>query len=69
MGEGSGILTALGGIGLFLLGMVLLTEGMQGLAGQSLRRVLRRFTRTPLRGVAAGTVVTAALQRRVVQHP
>ncbi|WP_137701577.1 Na/Pi cotransporter family protein [Marimonas lutisalis] len=62
MGETSGIFTALGGIGLFLLGMVLMTEGLQGLAGQALRRVLRRFTRTPLRGVAAGTVVTAALQ-------
>ncbi|MDU8927115.1 Na/Pi symporter [Alisedimentitalea sp. MJ-SS2] len=62
MGETSGILTALGGVGLFLLGMVLMTEGLQGLAGQSLRRVLRRFTKTPLRGVAAGTMVTALLQ-------
>ncbi|WP_372610762.1 Na/Pi cotransporter family protein [Aquicoccus sp.] len=62
MGETSGILTALGGVGLFLLGMTMLTEGMQALAGQSMRRLLRRFTRTPLRGVAAGAVVTAALQ-------
>lgn len=62
MGETGGIMTALGGIGLFLLGMVLMTEGLQGLAGQSLRRGLRRFTSTPLRGVAAGTVVTALLQ-------
>lgn len=50
MGDTGGILTALGGVGLFLLGMTLLTEGLQGLAGQSLRRLLRRFTRTPLRG-------------------
>ncbi|KAA0910098.1 Na/Pi cotransporter family protein [Aquicoccus porphyridii] len=62
MGDTGGILTALGGVGLFLLGMTMLTEGLQGLAGQSLRRLLRRFTRTPLRGVAAGAVVTAALQ-------
>jgi phosphate:Na+ symporter len=62
MGETGGIMTALGGVGLFLLGMVLMTEGLQGLAGQSLRRGLRRFTSTPLRGVAAGTVVTALLQ-------
>ncbi|MEZ5716316.1 MAG: Na/Pi symporter, partial [Paracoccaceae bacterium] len=62
MGETGGILTALGGVGLFLLGMVLLTEGVQGLAGQALRRGLRRFTSTPLRGVAAGTVATAILQ-------
>ncbi|MDQ2092260.1 Na/Pi cotransporter family protein [Marimonas arenosa] len=62
MGETSGVLTALGGVGLFLLGMVLMTEGLQGLAGQSLRRILRRFTSTPLRGVGAGTLVTAILQ-------
>lgn len=62
MGETGGILTAVGGVGLFLLGMMMLTEGLQALAGQSLRRLLRRFTRTPLRGVAAGAVVTAALQ-------
>ncbi len=62
MSETGGILTALGGVGLFLLGMTMLTEGMQVLAGPSLRRLLRRFTRTPLRGVAAGAVVTAALQ-------
>ena len=62
MGETGGILAALGGVGLFLLGMVLLTEGLQGLAGQSLRRLLRQFTSTPLRGVVAGTVVTGVLQ-------
>ena len=47
-------LQALGGVGLFLLGMTLLTEGLRALAGDSLRGMLGRFTRSPLSGVAAG---------------
>lgn len=51
-----------GGIGLFLLGMVILTEGLRQLAGDTLRRILSRFTRTPLRGVLAGAMTTAVVQ-------
>ncbi|MDE0390777.1 MAG: Na/Pi symporter [Rhodospirillales bacterium] len=53
---------ALGGIGLFLLGMIILTQGLRDLAGSSLRRVLARFTSSPLKGAAAGAVVTAIVQ-------
>ncbi|WP_158306629.1 Na/Pi cotransporter family protein [Polymorphum gilvum] len=56
------VLTALGGVGLFLLGMEMLTEGLRALAGNALRRFLQRFTSTPLRGVVAGTFMTALLQ-------
>ena len=42
------ILLVLGGIGLFLLGMVILTNGLRHLAGDTLRQVLPRFTKTPL---------------------
>ncbi|MFN3231306.1 MAG: Na/Pi cotransporter family protein [Alphaproteobacteria bacterium] len=56
------ILMVLGGIGLFLLGMVVLTEGLQALAGQSLRRLLARFTRSPVTGAAAGAATTAVIQ-------
>lgn len=52
----------LGGIGLFLLGMGLLTDGLQTAAGDNLRRALRRYTRTPLSGVATGAVVTTLVQ-------
>lgn len=57
-----GILTFLGGIGLFLFGMETMTDALRGLAGQRTRQVLARFTRTPLTGAIAGTVTTALLQ-------
>ena len=56
------LLSAVGGLGLFLLGMMVMTEGLKGLAGQSLRRLLTRFTRTPVSGAATGAVVTALIQ-------
>lgn len=54
--------TVTGGIGLFLLGMVLMTDGLKTLAGDALRQVLARFTGSPLRAVAAGAGVTALVQ-------
>jgi phosphate:Na+ symporter len=57
-----GILTALGGVGLFLFGMSVLTEALRTMAGTRLRRVLARFTATPLRGALTGAAVTAAVQ-------
>ena len=51
-----------GGIGLFLLGMWLMTEGLKLAAGPSLQRVLARSTGTPLRGLASGIAVTALVQ-------
>ena len=56
------ILLVFGGLGLFLLGMVVLTEGLRHLAGDALRRLLAQFTKTPLRGVAAGALATAIVQ-------
>lgn len=58
----SNILMAVGGVGLFLLGMIILTNGLKELAGNSLRRFLVRFTRTPTRGAVAGALTTAAIQ-------
>lgn len=57
-----GILQALGGIGLFLLGMIWLTEGLRGLSGQALRSLLARFTKTPFSGALTGAAATALLQ-------
>jgi phosphate:Na+ symporter len=51
-----------GGIGLFLLGMLLLTEGLKAFAGDSLRRALLRFTRRPVSAFASGAAVTALVQ-------
>lgn len=51
-----------GGIGLFLMGMVLLTDGLKAFAGDALRRALVRFTGTPLKAFASGALVTALVQ-------
>ncbi|CUH68413.1 Na/Pi-cotransporter II-related protein [Thalassovita gelatinovora] len=56
------ILQALGGLGLFLVGMNMLTEGLRGLAGDQLRTILRRSTDTPLKGATAGALTTAMVQ-------
>lgn len=56
------IAQALGGIGLFLIGMVLVTDGLRAAAGDSLRRVLLRFTGGPFKALLSGTVVTAVVQ-------
>lgn len=58
----SGILIALGGLGLFLLGMVVMTGGLKSLAGDVFRRALARFTKSPLSGAVTGAIVTAVIQ-------
>ena len=56
------ILTATGGLGLFLLGMVILTDGLKALAGRRLTSILSRFTSSPASGAVTGAMVTAMLQ-------
>ncbi|TYC66778.1 Na/Pi cotransporter family protein [Stappia sp. BW2] len=58
----SSFLSALGGVGLFLIGMMLLTDGLKALAAQRMRDVLSRFTSTPLSGAATGALTTAVIQ-------
>lgn len=52
----------LGGIGLFLLGMALLTDGLKDAAGDGLRRVLGRFAGGPFSAFLSGAFVTALVQ-------
>lgn len=52
----------LGGIGLFLVGMMLLSNGLVAFAGAALRQALARFTGTPLRAFWSGTLITALMQ-------
>lgn len=56
------ILIALGGIGLFLLGMMMLTDGLRHLAGGTMRRALAAYTRTPISGAVTGAATTAVIQ-------
>jgi phosphate:Na+ symporter len=55
-------LTVLGGIGMFLVGMKIMTAALRDAAGSNLRDILTRFTTTPLRGVMTGTLSTAVIQ-------
>ncbi len=54
--------TVLGGIGLFLLGMILMTDGLKTASGSALRDVLARFTDTTPRALASGVGLTALIQ-------
>jgi phosphate:Na+ symporter len=56
------ILQIFTGIGLFLLGMVILTDGLKSLAGEAMRAALIRFTHTPYSGALTGALTTALLQ-------
>lgn len=56
------VLTLLGGAGLFLLGMTMLTDGLKLSAGDGLRAVLRNWTSTPARGLASGALLTGLVQ-------
>ena len=51
-----------GGIGIFLLGMIVMTDGLRALAGHAMRSILRRFTKSPLSGALTGAISTAILQ-------
>ncbi|CAK6692100.1 Na/Pi symporter [Synechococcus sp. CBW1107] len=61
MGGGAAI-GALGGLGLFLMGMTVMSEALRALAGSRLRTWLLRFTRTPWSGALIGAATSAALQ-------
>lgn len=56
------VIAVLGGVGLFLLGMWLITEGLKVAAGASLERLLSSWTRSRLRGLLSGTLLTAVVQ-------
>ncbi len=49
-------------LGLFIVGMIILTDGLRGLSGEALRRFLAESTQTPFRGAIAGAITTAAIQ-------
>lgn len=56
------IITIFGGVGIFLLGMVLLSDGLKTAAGDTLRRILGRFTGGPVSAVISGTATAAVVQ-------
>lgn len=55
-------MSVVGGLGLFMLGMKFMSEGMQAVAGNSLRRMISIVTDNPVMATAAGTGVTVLVQ-------
>ncbi|GER08629.1 Na/Pi cotransporter [Iodidimonas muriae] len=56
------VLETLGGLGLFLLAMSMLTDGLKAMAGTGLRNMLKKGTRSNLRGASLGALITAIVQ-------
>ncbi|WP_067730440.1 Na/Pi cotransporter family protein [Oceanobacillus damuensis] len=52
----------IGGLGIFLIGIKYMGDGLQKIAGDKLREILDKFTSNPFMGVLAGIVVTILLQ-------
>jgi phosphate:Na+ symporter len=50
------------GLGIFLVGMKVMRNGLESLAEKHLKTILLRFTKTPWRGMLCGTILTALLQ-------
>ena len=55
-------LTLIGGVGLFLYGMKVMSEGLQKIAGDRMRSVLSAMTRNRFMGVLTGIVITVLMQ-------
>lgn len=56
------IIQTLGGLGLFILGMKMMTEGLQATAGQKIKRILEAISSNRVMGCATGATVTAIVQ-------
>ena len=52
----------LGGVGIFLFAIKLISEALQMIAGERLRNIIGMFTKTPVLGVFLGAVVTMVIQ-------
>lgn len=56
------ILTVIGGLGIFLLGMKSMSEGLQAVAGNGLRKMISWVTNNRLMAVGVGTMITMLVQ-------
>lgn len=56
------LIALLGGVALFLFGMLLMGAGLKSVAGNKLELVLYRLSSTPIKGILLGTGVTAIIQ-------
>ncbi|HBG16927.1 MAG TPA: sodium:phosphate symporter, partial [Firmicutes bacterium] len=51
-----------GGLGMFLYGMKMCSDGLQKIAAGKLKQLVKVLTKSPLRGIFVGTLITVGLQ-------
>ncbi len=56
------IFQSLGGLGLFLFGMKIMSEGLQKVAGNKMRKILRLVSNNRFVGCGVGAIVTSVIQ-------
>lgn len=56
------ILNLIGGLALFIFGMNKMSDNLQAVAGSEMRRILKKITNTPFKGVLVGIGITAIIQ-------
>ena len=56
------LVSIVGGVGLFLLGMAVMTDGLKALAGTALKTVMEKAAATPLLGTFWGAIITLIVQ-------
>ena len=56
------IVPVIGGLGIFMLGLEFMSNGIQSLAVNKMRALLAKFAGTPAKGVVAGTFITGIIQ-------
>ena len=56
------LVPVIGGLGIFMLGLEFMSNGIQNLAVSRMRALLAKIAGTPIKGVLAGTVITGVLQ-------
>lgn len=56
------LMTLFGGLGLFLYGMTMMSDGLKNIAGDRMKKLLGILTNNQLMGVLVGTVVTGIIQ-------
>jgi phosphate:Na+ symporter len=56
------LVPVVGGLGIFMLGLEFMSNGIQTLAVSRMRELLARIAGTPIKGVLAGTFITGVIQ-------
>lgn len=56
------LISLLGGLGLFLYGMQMMSNGLEAAAGNKMKRILERLTSNRILGVVVGAIITAVIQ-------